>query len=440
MNAKCYTFYSYKGGSGRTTTLLNTTKHLAEMLGTSKEHPILLVDADLESAGLTYFFNCETKFTARFNCTLHAEAFLNRPREVLTGIVGDNTFGISRERLVPCKSIATRLSRLYHTMEVDELFAEVSLRATTAQIFEGIVSVLEKCEEVKYDPNAMSEDDVYISKNYEASRLFRQLGSVDSKDPDAAAKKRLMIENFLPTDGMVDVSHYFGLPEGSVKFIGADVAYTGKHASINNLTAAANKRVMASECSKQGFSTILFDCGAGVQSSAHVLNHISDVLVYCMRPTLQFVSGTFVQLERYRVPLQDITDHKREKSEDKGLDCEKKSVILLPTAVPYSSEESTNLQYDSFERIARMANNAFSDFVDNTFCSYDKSLKEVSLFKWREHILGTKPVSSNKLIEQMSETIRKSIEPYCSFDSMPDDAKNAYLTYRLLAERLCYNT
>ena len=47
----CYTFYSYKGGSGRTTTLLNTTKHLIDKMGASPQKPILLVDSDLESAG-----------------------------------------------------------------------------------------------------------------------------------------------------------------------------------------------------------------------------------------------------------------------------------------------------------------------------------------------------------------------------------------------------
>ena len=67
----CYTFYSYKGGSGRTTTLLNTTKHLIDELGANAEKPILLVDADLESAGLTYFFNAQEKFTDLFPKSIH---------------------------------------------------------------------------------------------------------------------------------------------------------------------------------------------------------------------------------------------------------------------------------------------------------------------------------------------------------------------------------
>ena len=96
MKTKCFSFYSYKGGSGRTTTLVNVTKHLAQKLDASKNAPILLVDADLESAGLTYFFNCETKFSGKFNCTLHAEQFLNHPKDVVNGITGDNTFNISR--------------------------------------------------------------------------------------------------------------------------------------------------------------------------------------------------------------------------------------------------------------------------------------------------------------------------------------------------------
>ena len=46
---KCYTFYSYKGGSGRSTTAVNTVGHLIDVLGADSSHPILIVDADLES-------------------------------------------------------------------------------------------------------------------------------------------------------------------------------------------------------------------------------------------------------------------------------------------------------------------------------------------------------------------------------------------------------
>lgn len=52
--AKQITFHSYKGGSGRSSTTLNTIPYLAEALGADAEHPILLLDLDIDSAGMTY--------------------------------------------------------------------------------------------------------------------------------------------------------------------------------------------------------------------------------------------------------------------------------------------------------------------------------------------------------------------------------------------------
>lgn len=46
-------FFSYKGGSGRTTTLFNTLPYLAEKLQASAEHPIVVFDMDYRSAGIT---------------------------------------------------------------------------------------------------------------------------------------------------------------------------------------------------------------------------------------------------------------------------------------------------------------------------------------------------------------------------------------------------
>lgn len=46
-------FFSYKGGSGRTTTLYNTLPFLAEELNASAEHPIVIFDMDYRSAGIT---------------------------------------------------------------------------------------------------------------------------------------------------------------------------------------------------------------------------------------------------------------------------------------------------------------------------------------------------------------------------------------------------
>ena len=49
-------FHSYKGGACRTSTCFNTLPFLVEQLGASAEKPILVLDTDLESQGLTYLF------------------------------------------------------------------------------------------------------------------------------------------------------------------------------------------------------------------------------------------------------------------------------------------------------------------------------------------------------------------------------------------------
>lgn len=55
-------FHSYKGGSCRTSTCYNTLPFLIKELGASSARPLLVIDADLESQGLTYLFESEIFF------------------------------------------------------------------------------------------------------------------------------------------------------------------------------------------------------------------------------------------------------------------------------------------------------------------------------------------------------------------------------------------
>ena len=59
---KTTTFFSYKGGAGRSTTCFNTIPFLAQEVGACKERPILLIDMDIESAGMTYLLNLDQEF------------------------------------------------------------------------------------------------------------------------------------------------------------------------------------------------------------------------------------------------------------------------------------------------------------------------------------------------------------------------------------------
>jgi len=58
-------FHSYKGGACRTSTCFNTLPFLVEKLGATAENPILVIDTDLESQGLTYLFDADAQFRNR---------------------------------------------------------------------------------------------------------------------------------------------------------------------------------------------------------------------------------------------------------------------------------------------------------------------------------------------------------------------------------------
>lgn len=47
-------FFSYKGGAGRTSLLYNMLPFLAEELGATEQQPIIVLDLDIDSKGLTY--------------------------------------------------------------------------------------------------------------------------------------------------------------------------------------------------------------------------------------------------------------------------------------------------------------------------------------------------------------------------------------------------
>lgn len=61
------TFFSYKGGAGRSTTCLNTIPFLADEYDASERSPLLLLDTDIESAGMTYLLDASDAFQGKFD-------------------------------------------------------------------------------------------------------------------------------------------------------------------------------------------------------------------------------------------------------------------------------------------------------------------------------------------------------------------------------------
>ena len=64
---KTITFYSYKGGAGRSSTTLNTLPYLVQCFRASAKAPILVLDMDLDSAGMTYLLGKEAYFKDRYD-------------------------------------------------------------------------------------------------------------------------------------------------------------------------------------------------------------------------------------------------------------------------------------------------------------------------------------------------------------------------------------
>ncbi|MCH5350571.1 MAG: ParA family protein [Clostridiales bacterium] len=56
---KKISFFSYKGGAGRSTLAINVVPYLADKLGATPETPLILVDMDIDSCGITFYFDIQ---------------------------------------------------------------------------------------------------------------------------------------------------------------------------------------------------------------------------------------------------------------------------------------------------------------------------------------------------------------------------------------------
>ena len=64
---KIISCFSYKGGAGRSTLAINVIPFLANELGASAEHPLILVDMDIDSCGLTFLYDLADNVHAQYN-------------------------------------------------------------------------------------------------------------------------------------------------------------------------------------------------------------------------------------------------------------------------------------------------------------------------------------------------------------------------------------
>ena len=426
MNTKCFSFYSYKGGSGRSTTAVNTVFHLIDVMEASPEHPILIVDTDLESAGLTYFFDCKDKFTECFVDSIHTGKFFDENSRFYESKNEQRKFFDQEMRCYACSQ--TDLVELWN--DVMHIKAELVLNGVQLKRSQiRMLSAILRAERVKEEPN---EKEQRIRKAWGDSRLNIMIENVRScRDP---FEKAQIIEKYLPTAHFIDVSPFFAKEPGTVRFLGVDVNYLGKRlqyiTNSQQITHAGNDLAedLVEMCDTYGYKAVVFDCGSGIQTTAEMVHNISDVIVYCMRPTIQFIRGTETQLEDY------YSRFNRKKSEYlSGY----KPVIILPTSIPPVSNSSVSgvetLRKDSFSAISRIVR-TYREVVDGSFCTPETALNEVEYFKWREQILGGRVIESS-----VSPEVFRIAQRYSSKNSMPQDAQRAFRTYRKLAELLVKN-
>ena len=101
-------FYSYKGGAGRSTTSWNTIQRLVGLMKPSVKEPFVIVDTDAESAGSTFLYKARSIFyknekkasiQKRMNSESSMKVSEDDRKEFFNGMhpIGTKSFGLPKE-------------------------------------------------------------------------------------------------------------------------------------------------------------------------------------------------------------------------------------------------------------------------------------------------------------------------------------------------------
>ena len=71
-------YFSYKGGSGRSSLLYNTIPFLAKKLKATPQRPLLILDMDIDSAGLTFLYSHKAQKAALYTQNIIAGSYPGR--------------------------------------------------------------------------------------------------------------------------------------------------------------------------------------------------------------------------------------------------------------------------------------------------------------------------------------------------------------------------
>lgn len=271
---KTISFFSYKGGSGRSSALVNTVPFLVKELGADQEHPIILLDMDVDSTGLTYLLHQGDK--------VGNGSTLSIQKIMIDGVPGGNNF---KYRL---------------------------------------------------------EEHPFFSSLLKVGSEFRcENGSV----------------LLLPAEA------------------GSAVGANGTNKSMTNRDSTHIEKIM-DICERYDCAALIFDSSAGDQDTANISNSKADVIVCCMRPTIQFQEGTLDYFKRMSRIIRN------------------RDVILMPNAVSRDKIEVDGKMYPitAKNRIVEAFDKGFPE-TGNTI-HYDAmegsnfGIPFVKRFLWQEAILA----------------------------------------------------
>jgi len=284
MATKVISFFSYKGGAGRTTLLYNCLPLLLnEHIKPTKEAPVVLVDMDIDSCGLSY----------------------------LLGV------------------------------QADQIHEDACVQYVLSN---GV------------DPNKSRVEDYPIMK-----KLIPVGNPLGYADNEAVL--------FLPAKDNRNV-------KSEIRFIYVDDNFE-KHMES-----------FVDACKKCNLPAVIMDSAVGNQVTALVANHLSKLIVCCMRPTIQFVEGTARYLQTQDSDNATVTGYR--------------NCILVPNVVPQGEVVIDNLKYPSYA-IKRFYQ-IFSDFIEDRDemedWQYNTEMLDgdtfgipaVPSFMWREGQLYTQKV------------------------------------------------
>ncbi len=283
-------FFSYKGGSGRSSTLINIIPFLVKELKADHTRPIILLDMDIDSTGLTYLLHQGDK----------VKSALTIQKIMIDGVPGGNNF----------------------------------------------------------------------QRRLEEHQFFSNL---------------------------IKVGAEFCCEEGAVLLLPAEAGVSvGKDGTNKNMTNRDSSHIekIIDVCERYDCAAIVFDSSAGDQDTANVSNSKSDVIVCCMRPTIQFQEGTLDYFKRMSRIIRN------------------RDVILLPNAV---SRVSTNVDGKMYPITAKnRIIDAFRDHFPETgnTIHFDAMIGShfgvplVGRFLWQESILA------NLECDGLTEDEKEAVEMY----------------------------